>query len=288
MRRIDIPSTAKRGYTDRAVIFDTMSELAARIDAGAISSRSWGDSWLGGLTKADAAHFSREGEMARVSASDAFLAKLEDKFEFTSHRFQTVDAIAGGVPNVAAYLANAPLAMRRRHRVADDLAPLTIVVDTTSSGGVGADKLEKRGAAILALVRLLSARRPVTLYAGNAMGNSRADKDGFNAVLTRIETAPLDLARAAFLLGHPGAARGIGYGVVVNEFGGSDGHIPWPYDNHELARKSAPEFYGRVFPNSEILCLPPVFVKDPAIDTPEIWLADMLAKFGGLPNAAAA
>lgn len=288
MRRIDIPSTAKRGYTDRAVVFDTMSELAARIDAGGVSNRDWGSGWLGGLTKSDAARFSREGEIARVAASDQFMAKLEDRVEFASHRFRTVDAISGGCPNVAAYLAGAPLAMRRRQRVADDLAPLTIVVDTTSSGGVDAVKLEKRGAAILALVRLLSGRRPVTLYAGNAVGNSRAEKDGFNAVLTRIETAPLDLARAAFLLGNPGAARGIGYGVVVNEFNGSDGSIPWPYDNHELARKSAPDFYGRIFPNSEILCAPPVFVKDPAIDTPEIWLTDMLAKYGGMGNQAAA
>lgn len=287
MRRVDMKSSLIASRTDRAIIYDTMSELAARV-ATSISARPWGNSWMDGLTRDDAARFARDGDESRVAASDAFMAKLEDKFEFHTGRFRTIDAIAGGCPNVAAFIAGAPLAMRRRQRVADDMAPLTIVVDTTSSGGIGANDLERRGAAILALVRLLATRRPVTLYAGAAMGNSVAKADGINAVMTRIETAPLDLARAAFLLAHPGAARGVGYGVVVDEFKGADGHIPWPYNSADKARTYAPDFWARVFPGTEILCVPAVFSRDASIATPDVWLADKLAKYGGMENAAVA
>jgi hypothetical protein len=284
MRRIDAPSRIKSGKTDRAMIFDDMSELATRFQAGCEAS-SWGGSWVGYLERETAPKLLREGEESRVAASDAFLNKLEGKFDYASHRFKSENAVAGGVAVVPAYLAGTPLAMRRRRRVEDDLAPIVIIADTTSSEMVNAAHLEKRGAALLALVRLLAGKRPVTLYAGVAMGNFRQKEDGVNAIITRIETAPLDLARAAFLLGNPGCARAIGYGIAVHEWNGTLGHIPWPYNDIDAWRsKAVSHFWQDVFPGSEILYLPPVFGKELEITAPEKWLADMVAKYGGLPN----
>lgn len=289
MRRFDNPCTLKghMSKTDRILICDTMTELADRTKAGN-DCNQWGGSWIGGVSKDSAARLLQEGELSRVATSDKFLAKLEDKFQFETGRFRTIDAISGGLPNVAAFLAGSPLNMRRRQRVADDVGPLTIVADTASSGNIGAADLEKRGAAILALVRILSGLRPVTLYAGVCHGNSKQAADGLNAVFTRVETAPLDLARAAFILANPGAARGVGYGIACNEFGGEYGYIPWAFGDADLTRKYGPECFGRVFPGSEILYLPSVFATDKSIKEPEKWLMEQVAKYGGMDNQAAA
>lgn len=288
MRRVDLPCTLRTATqnfttrTDRALICDTMTELADRMARGCERSM-WGSDWVGGMSAADAPRFLTEGDESRVAASDVFMAKLEDKFEFLTGRFRTVDAIAGGCPNVAAYLAGAPMAMRRRQRVADDLAPLTIVADCSSSSGISGKDMEKRGAAVLALVRLLSARRPVNLYAGVTAGNSGT---GIVATMTRIETAPLDLARAAFMLSHQGAARGIGYGLCMNEF--EPGALGWCFGSEALERSYSPTFWARVFPATEVLFISGAHLKDAAVSDPEKWLTDNLAKYGGMENQAAA
>ena len=180
--------------------------------------------------------------------------------------------------------------MRRRQRITDDMAPLTIVADTASSGDISASDLEKRGAAILALVRLLAAVRPVTLYAGVTVGNANAErnKDGMNGIFTRIETAPLDLARAAFLLAHPGSSRAIGYGITSQEFNGDAEYIPWSFGDANKLRAYAPEAFARVFPGTEILYLPSVHSRDNSVKNPDVWLEEHVNKFGGMQNEAAA
>lgn len=289
MRRTDIDCTYS-GFADRKdrfLICDTMTELAERSEAGNVSP-NFGDAWAGGLSKDMAGRFLREGEMARVASSDKYLSKLEDKFQFHAGRSKIADAVAGGAVNVPALLAGTPMAMRRRQRISDELAPLTIVADTASSANISAYDLEKRGAAILALVRILSALRPVTLYAGTIVGSAHAgtNKDGLLGTFTRIETSPLDLARAAFLLAHPGAARAIGYGVSMHEFKGDGSYIPWSFGDANAARKYGPEALARVFPGTELLYLPSVFAKDASIKEPEKWLLENVNKFGGLENEA--
>lgn len=280
-RVIETPSTLRTGKADVAILCETMTELAEHMKARGVSIS--GGSWIGGLTAAMADRCLREGEASRVAASEDYLAKFEGKFAFHTARFKTIDAVAGGAPNVAAYIAGTPLAMRRRQRTADDLAPLTIVVDTTSSGGINAAKLERRGAALLALVRLLAARRPVTLWAGAALGPRGDNRVQMCSVMTRIETAPLDLARAAFLLGHPGASRGIGYSVIGEQ---CRGFGAWPYNDIDKTRTYGPEYFGRLFPGTEILYMPPVFGGELESTAPDKWLTEKLAKYGGLENEA--
>jgi hypothetical protein len=119
------------------------------------------DAWTGNLTFNESLAFFRDGNPALVPASDAYLTKLTDR-TLVSRRWQIVPAVAGGAPNVAAALAGHPLAMRRRQRLTSDQAPLAIIVDVASSAGISTRNLEKRGAAVLALVRSREHQRRFT------------------------------------------------------------------------------------------------------------------------------
>ena len=189
------------------------------------------------------------------------------------------NALAGGSPLVPAYLAGHPLAMRQRVRIASQHAPMAIVVDTTISSGISNETIRKRGAAILALVRLLGAVRPIELYAACGIGSNQ--HDGATWFFARIETAPLDLGRAGFALCNPTFPRGIFYEVgrsrCVNPNGFSGN---WPYSDHDTAQKRFHDVCKRWLPHiDEFLALPGAHYNDPTTENPEAWIKDKLAIF---------
>lgn len=101
-------------------------------------------------------------------------------------------AVAGGSVDVPAYLAGSPLHMRRR-TPQEGLAPLTIVVETFMSGGVSDADRDRRGVAILALVRKLAMTgHAVDLYLAHTSMREAA------TCLIRVENRPLDLVRAVW------------------------------------------------------------------------------------------
>ena len=147
------------------------------------------------------------GSAKATAACDRLLSRME-AVGFATSRFATVAAVAGGAPCVPAYLAGSPLAMRRRVKISDDAAPLAVVVDIGVSASVQAATIERRGAAALALVRLLAATRPVTLWAVAGLRVCLYSDHATDAAFgVQIETAPLDVARAAWLLASPDAFR---------------------------------------------------------------------------------
>lgn len=105
-------------------------------------------------------------------------------------------------------------------------------------------------------------------------------------VAVRLDTAPLDLARAAHVLTSTMVARGIGYGLVHEVLGSSDGD--WPYANVDKQRKHGAAIFKRVAnPGSDVLFIPPAHVQDALIKTPVAWIKDMLAQYGGVEQEAA-
>ena len=154
------------------------------------------------------------GDSARVADCDRLLSIMETGADFATARSVTVAAVAGGLPNVPAMLAGSPLAMRRRQRIADQAAPLSVVVDLGVSSSVKHPTLARRGAAALALVRLLAATRPVALWVVSGQQASRYSEHAQNAAFAvRLDTAPLDLSRAAWLLCAPEAFRRAAFAV---------------------------------------------------------------------------
>lgn len=140
----------------------------------------------------------RTGDNSLVAKSDAMLDRIE-ALEHTHVQRGGLDrCVAGSVADIPAYLAGQPVAMRRR-AVRVTRAPVTLVLETTTSGGVNAGQIARRGVAALALVRKLQmAGHPVTLWLGSAMSPNNSGHSTMQAVA--MDTAPLDLARACWAL----------------------------------------------------------------------------------------
>lgn len=263
---------------DHYRLFDSVPEFVARCEQDDVcrKGRDKSPSFLGGVTFAQALKMAREGDAGGVAKSDALLAKME-ALDLYAPRVRVRDGVAGGVPNVPAFLAGHPLNMRRRVREDDNASPLAVVVDLASSGGIDAAVVQKRGVAILALVRALTARRPVELYVGCSLD---AD-DGENAVhvYARVETTPMDLLRAAHWISHPSFPRGLIYsaGRALNSFCGK-----WPYSRGPLTAENGRAIMARALPHADaVLYIPGVFMGDRLVTAPEAWVAEQLAKHAG-------
>lgn len=165
------------------------------------SSHDWNDS----KTSREAIATFKAGDLSGVAKSDALLSRFESQ-TIATHKPLWQDSFAGAFPNVGAAILGKPMAMRRRVRGENEGAPIAIVVDIGAASHIERDMIERRGAAILALLRILSHHRPVELWAG-AILDADESKNA-SAHFCRLDTAPLDLARAAHILTSPAAIRG--------------------------------------------------------------------------------
>ena len=203
----------------RGARFDCPAEFSAFLRGPAAVSPyliagSGEDSDWHGAPVAATLERAQAGDTKRVADCDRLLGVMETGADFSTARSVTVAAIAGGLPNVPAMLAGSPMAMRRRQRVTDQAAPLSVVIDLGVSASVKHGTIARRGAAALALVRLLAATRPVALWAVAGQQCSRFSDHAQNAAFAvRLDTAPLDLSRAAWLLCAPEAFRRAAFAV---------------------------------------------------------------------------
>lgn len=171
--------------------------------------------------------FARSGDLSRVAASDAFLGRLEAALPIAYTARETVRGVCGGVADVPAYLAGSPMNMRRRVPRGTP-APITIVSDIGTSAATGADIIARRGAATLALLRRLEmAGHPVTVWAGYACAHAGTQHV---AIVARLDSAPIDLARAAWVLGSPEYQRQVSFraGHRLAGYPSGGGYIGWP------------------------------------------------------------
>jgi len=262
------------------ITFDGTAELAKYLrDKRVIDSRN-GNWHLNGLTQKQVVEFIEFGNDAAVAKSDEMLAEMESHMDELATTYKVVGDVAGGVPNVAAFLAGDPINMRRRKRVLSPLAPLTFYIDLTSSGGIPDYTLRRRGAAILALVRILETRRPVTVYCGVALGRGY---DTAASAWVRLDTMPLDLTRAAHMLSHTSVSRAALYGSVEAMMGKHYGQ--WPWDNINKWYRMAAQCIKTITGNDEVVFVAPAY-RDLAevamiLDEPVKWIEMMLKKYGG-------
>lgn len=153
--------------------------------------------------------------------------------------------------------------------------PLSIFLETTGSGGAHSGS-DARGAVMLALVRMLSEYRAVDLHVCTTYGG----RDTMNALLCKVETTPLDLARASHLLGRLGASAIVG-DRVMRRFGRPGYYSGWSYGVPELERRWCGEIFRRFLnPGSDVLFVPAAYLDD-NWRNPVKWLKDMLVRYGG-------
>jgi hypothetical protein len=171
------------------------------------------------------------GDESYVENANKMLDALDVELPETKS-FQTIRSPFGGRVNFGDWLAGAPDPMRRRKRTSTDVAPIKIVVSTTSSGGISAKVLEKRGYAILALVLKLQTVRPIQLYLLTELNGAC----GWHYNLTRIESQPLALGVAAFALCDADFARLPCYNFAARKEAGYNGGWPDGFNGKDYPR----------------------------------------------------
>jgi hypothetical protein len=221
--------------------------------------------------------------LARLANGMPELTKLAEKYMhafeedvFVGRAWQTVDNVVGSVPNVPALLAGVPNSMRMRRRTTSHTAPLTILLELTGSSGV-LDTRAERGAAMLAMVRLLINTRPVELWALTTYGETNR----MDMVATRIDVSPLDLGRSAALLCDNVTLSTVTRVVSRRLRNGGTWLGGWSYGSADLERKWSGEAFRQLMsPSSELLFVPAAYLLDESVADPEKWMRDMLVKYG--------
>ena len=213
-----------------------------------------------------------QGEPELTAKADAFLKKFEDEI-FLGKGHANVDDVVGAIPNVPAFLAGHPQHMRRRHKERNSRGPLVMMLELTGSSGA-MDTRHGRGAAMMALARLLTVSRPVEMWIMTTYG----ERNYMNMLACRMDTTPLDVARAASLLCDN--ARSANLSATSNVVGRTMGRGSWSYGAQELERGWSGEALKRVVcPGAEVLFIPAAYYSDNMRD-PEQWVRDMLKKYG--------
>ena len=268
MRRVE--KITKYGRDQYA--FLEASEIPALMRQFPRSARGggwYGDTSEGLMRKAEL------GDNTLVAESEKFLASIEDQIPL-SRGWRNVDDVVGAIPNVPAFLAGHPQHMRRRERTARDNAPLMIYMDLTSSAMIDAKDVQKRGIVLLALVRMLVEHRPVELWVGTSKGESRRYGGGVSGTVAwRIDTAPMDLARAAYHIGSSAMSRGFGYGLddSLHQTGGG-----WPFGDY-MSHRHFEKRLRDVVDFGELLYIPPIYGNDELVDKPVQWLKRVMATY---------
>jgi hypothetical protein len=212
------------------------------------------------------------GDNDYVERSEKFLAEIEDQVPM-SRGWRNVDDVVGAVPNVSAYLAGHPQCMRRRERVSRENAPLTIFMDLTSSYSIPASHVLQRGIVLLALARQLVEHRPVELWVGTVLDDTEHLRHNSGVAAWRVDTAPIDLARAAFHIADVTMSRIFGYAVCI-EMAGCHIVGSLSYDR-ELHKRHLQQLIG----TGELLFIPGIHLNDPMVTDPVGWVREILSKY---------
>lgn len=287
MLRLDLKTSG--GQQVAAGRFDAPEQFAAWLDIPTeAASVHWTEDnrQFHGANARDTLERARGGDLARVALADAMLAHLEDAVGFEARRWRTVDSVAGGAPNVAAFLAGSPMSMRRRVRMLDAAAPLTIAVEMTVSANVDKASIARRGAAALALARIAAGQRPVALWGHYACQDGR---DKAAAFAVRIETAPLDTARAAWLLCAPEACRRAAFAACARlaAWDQDSGSVRWLDTHADSVASILPALTGA----GDLVSVAGLDSREGEVafrsdEAAAAWVKSMLATHGGIERAA--
>ena len=172
-------------------------------------------------------------------------------------------SIVGAFPHVPNYLNDLPETMYQLDEtdLRGNTTPIRIFMQLNSSAGVSSAELTSRGLTALGLVLALESIRPIDLY---VVGVCRIDSSLENfGTCTRVETRPLDLARAAYMLCCPEFYRVITWAASV-ELGRALGHqytgINFAFGESPGSRASIDAYTKALSLNNDDVFLPGTFL----------------------------
>lgn len=230
-------------------------------------------SWYNNEDEATTLRLTLTGDTTLVPKAEEVLLQLETTIETTRKAWDR--SPAGAFCSVPDVLAGLPTPMRRLVSTSSEVAPITIFADTGSSAGVGADTLRQRGIVILALVLALTRIRPVELY---QLDVGSGIKDGETVEVAKINTTPLDLATACYVLTSAGFARRLVY-QLEESINGASGQWPMGFNY-----SNPTNYYTTLKPKlvadaSRCLIIPAARLNDDLLSNPVLWINTQIKHF---------
>lgn len=255
--------------------FPSVAEMGRAGAAHCNNDKGWT-----GESRAETLRFCEHGDPSRVPAAEALLAQIADKVDLRAGMPAWQSDVAGAFVDVPAYLSGSPECMRRKAYQPDERAPVRVLVCTTSSAGIPADKLNARGVAVLALVMALQVSRPVSLAVFTSLDG---DRRGDAILINEVGNSPLALSEACFALSSAGFARNLGYGIAraLCGYSGLWARCVEPLlrpENRDpacAAMKACRAMLGLTGDND--ILIPPALINDPLLNDPVAWIVARLA-----------
>ena len=262
-------------------LFDDLASLMALAEREDAFTGDYGSTnlkWFANEKVEDTRRLAREGDLDAVPEAERLLDRLQRDIEVPRRVWER--APAGPLCVVPDVLAGLPTPFRRQVERGDERAPIAIIACSTISAGVTANQIKRRGTVILALVLALSRIRPLSLH---TVATMHGVDDGETVLCTRIETAPLDLAHATWMLTSAGFARRVNHGIAT-KINGFNGEWPKGYRGPQ-GEKGYMDYLreqlsGRLgVEERKTLVIGPTHIHDPALNDPEGWLQRMIDYF---------
>lgn len=239
-------------------------------------------SWFNGETREQSIALALSGDTRLVPEAEKLLDQLDTGIETPRKIWEP--NVAGAFASVPDFLSGRPTSMRRQVQVHDEHQPITILVDLGSSTATKIETMRKRGISALALTLALARIRPVSLWVVDC-GNGK--HEGETIVAAPINTTPLDLATACYVLTSAGFARRICYGLeqARNQFSGG-----WPKGYN--ASNPQHYYHRRVLPSlgfdpKYTLIIPAAHINSPLVTKPMEFIQDQIKHFVHMTEEAA-
>jgi hypothetical protein len=223
----------------------------------------YGSDWKCNLSSEDALALTMHGDESRVAAAQALIDEFSNDVDLGQLYPVWTPDVVGSYPIVPNVLAGIPETMMRRVMETSERAPITIWVCVTSSGGIRALDMERRGIAIMALAMALSQTRAVNIRIFSALGGNNYSG---NHLVSVDLLQPLSLSQAAFMLSSQAFARGLTYKYLNLATGSGD---TWPASVGHGRYEDRCQQWRKLLPIESLdIVFPHIFMSDPDITNP--------------------
>jgi len=222
--------------------------------------------------------WSQSGNTNLVPEAEKLLSQLETEVETPRKTWHP--AVAGAYAVVPDMLAGRPQSMRQQTLAPDFRAPLTILASVTAWAATDSNLLIHRGTLILALTLALTRFRPTELI---ILGTTDGIEDGETIITAKINTQPLDLSTACYVLTSCGFSRRLMYDLARG-LNGFKGGWPKTFDT-QYPEKYLTNLIPRLgLDPQSTLALPIVHHKDPMLLDPSTWINTQVRRFANPEN----
>lgn len=207
MRMSKIPDTKVT-----LVEYDSLRDLAKTVrKAYSIGVPANPSDWAGGTSD----YFLRScerGDPSFVKAADKYVTQFGNVAIQDHARTLEMNMVQGALDYQTAMAGN-PMCMYGTTIEETDRSPVELYIDPWVSGSVSAENVRRRGVGVLALVQSLSVYRPVRAFI--VKGSRFTPRNSDTVQVLSIPTAPMDTARAAWMLASPSLNRQ-GFLIALN------------------------------------------------------------------------